>query len=142
MNHKIVILLATYNGEKYIKEQLDSILLQTYSNIEVIARDDMSNDKTLEILKSYNINIVKSIENLGVKKSFSELLNYASRNSNSDYFMFCDQDDIWEKRKIELTLRKMLEMEKKSPSIPILVHTDLNVVDSCLNIIDNSMWTY
>lgn len=139
---KISILLSTYNGEKYIKEQLDSLFSQTYKNFEIIVRDDESSDKTLEILKSYDVKIIESIENLGAKKSFSTLLEYALHNGDSDYFMFCDQDDIWNDDKIEKTLIKMQNLEKKYGNIPLLVHTDLEVVDENLKTISNSMWEY
>lgn len=139
---KISILLSTYNGEKYIKEQLDSLFSQTYKDFEIIVRDDISSDKTLEILKSYDVKIIESIENLGAKKSFSTLLEYALHNGDSDYFMFCDQDDIWNDDKIEKTLIKMQNLEKKYGNIPLLVHTDLEVVDEKLKTIHNSMWEY
>ena len=136
------ILLSTYNGEKYLKQQLDSLFSQTYKNFEIIARDDGSQDKTLEILQSYKISIIDSKKNLGAKGSFGELLEYAVQNSDADYFIFCDQDDVWEDDKIEKTLAKMYEMEIKYPDMPLLVHSDLKVVDEKLNIIDNSFWKY
>ena len=141
MNY-ISILLSTYNGEKYLKKQLDSLLSQTYTNIKIIARDDGSSDDTLNILKSYDIELVKSNNNLGVKKSFSVLLDYAFINTKSDYFMFCDQDDIWKNDKIEKTLRKMKELELTYSTLPLLVHTNLEVVDENLQIINKSFWNY
>ena len=139
---QIIILLSTYNGEKYLKEQLDSLSSQVSNNIKIIARDDNSTDKTLEILKLYNIEILKSQENSGAKKSFSALLEYAIKNNDSEYFMFCDQDDIWEKDKIEKTLKKMKEMENKYNNTPLLVHTDLKIVDEELNILNTSFWNH
>ena len=65
----IVILLSTYNGEKYIKQQLDSLFSQTYKEFEIIIRDDKSTDNTLSILKSYDIKLVDSEQKLGSKKS-------------------------------------------------------------------------
>jgi len=140
---KIEVLLSTYNGEKYLKEQLDSLQNQTYKDFEIIARDDGSCDKTLQILKSYDIKIIESTKNLGAKKSFSTLLEYAVENSDSAYFMFCDQDDVWNYDKIEKTLEKMKELEIiHSSEIPLLIHTDLEVVDENLENISNSMWEY
>ena len=107
---RVSILLSAYNGSKYIKEQLDSIFNQTYKNIEIIVRDDGSSDNTIEILKSYNIKPIDTKINLGAMGSFEELLKYALQNSNSDYFMFCDQDDVWDTKKVEKTLAKMEEM--------------------------------
>ena len=135
---KIYILLSTYNGEKYLKAQLDSLSSQTYKNFKLIARDDGSSDKTLEILKSYDIELLPSNENLGVKSSFETLLKYAFENSDADYFMFCDQDDVWNQDKVKLTLQKMYEMEKLYKNTPILVHTDLEVVDENLHTINPS----
>ena len=139
---KIVILLSTYNGEKYLKEQLDSIFSQSYKNFEIIARDDGSNDETINILKSYNIKILDTDKNLGAKLSFSTLLNYAVKNTDADYFMFCDQDDIWKSDKIEKTIATMKELEKENLGLPLLVHTDLEVVDEKLNVLNKSFWKY
>lgn len=140
---KIKVLLSTYNGEKYLKEQLDSLQNQTYKDFEIIARDDGSCDKTLKILKSYDIKIIESTKNLGAKKSFSTLLEYAVANSDSKYFMFCDQDDVWESDKIDKTLVKIQELEKLyGNEKPLLVHTNLEVVDENLESISNSMWEY
>ncbi|PWE19061.1 glycosyltransferase family 2 protein [Aliarcobacter skirrowii] len=139
---KITILLSTYNGKKYIKEQLDSIFNQTYKNIEIIVRDDGSSDNTIEILKSYNIEPIDTKINLGAMGSFEELLKYAVQNSNSDYFMFCDQDDVWEIDKVEKTLAKMQEMKQQFGDIPLLVHTNLEVVDESLNTINDSFMNF
>ena len=101
---KVAVVLSTYNGEKYVKEQLDSILKQTYKNVEIIVRDDGSKDSTVEIIKEYqekhkNIKLVVG-ENLGFIKSFFELLKIAE----ADYYSYADQDDIWVKNKIELAV--------------------------------------
>jgi glycosyltransferase involved in cell wall biosynthesis len=95
---KISIGLATYNGEKFIREQLDSLLNQTYTDFEIVISDDRSSDKTLEILRSYtktipNIKIFENKENLGFKKNFEKVIKYCE----SDYIALCDQDDIWDK---------------------------------------------
>lgn len=134
----IYILLSTYNGERYLNEQLNSLFSQSYQDFKLIARDDGSSDKTLEILKSYDIELLPSNENLGVKSSFETLLKYAFENSDADYFMFCDQDDVWNQDKVKLTLQKMYEMEKLYKNTPILVHTDLEVVDENLHTINPS----
>jgi len=138
----ITILLATYNGEEYLKEQLESLFSQTHEFFRIIVRDDMSTDSTLEILKSYDLEIMPSNENIGAKCSFYALLDYALQNGDSNYFMFCDQDDIWNKEKIKITLQKMQEVEKGFPSKPVLIHSDLKVVDEELKIIDKSFWNY
>ena len=142
LNKKVLILLSTYNGEKYINQQLDSLFSQTYKEFEIIVRDDKSTDNTLEILKSYNVKLVDSVQNLGAKKSFASLLEYAIENSDAQYFMFCDQDDIWEKDKIEKTLNEMKNIEQKNLNTPILVHSDLKVADENLSIVSDSLWKY
>ncbi|MCQ9628121.1 glycosyltransferase family 2 protein [Cetobacterium somerae] len=141
---KIDILLSTYNGENFLEEQLNSIVKQTYENWKIIIRDDGSTDKTVEIIKKYmkrypkKIKVIENNGNLGAAKSFMSLINY----SNSDYFMFCDQDDYWLEDKIEITLKKMLELEKKNKNKPILIHTDLKVVNQNLDEISSSLWSY
>ena len=90
---KIAILLSSYNGEKYIEQQIDSLLSQKYKNIDIIVRDDGSKDGTIEILKKYK-NKIKLIigENIGVISSFNELIMYVS---DYDFYVFCYQDVIW-----------------------------------------------
>lgn len=140
----IAILLSTYNGEKYIREQIDSLLNQTIENWFLVVRDDGSSDKTVEILKGYSstyptkIYIDESVcENLGAGKSFMHLLEI----SIADYYMFCDQDDVWKPNKICNTLKKMQTMEREyGLSMPIGVFTDLEVVDENLNLLMPSLW--
>src|SRR5205085_8699781 len=107
MNELITILLATYNGEKYIDEQLQSLLNQTYTNWHLIIRDDNSTDGTPAILASYQQQYPEKITimpnkgaNLGSVLNFNALLTFAH---NAHYIMFCDQDDQWLPDKIEVT---------------------------------------
>jgi glycosyltransferase involved in cell wall biosynthesis len=144
-NPLVDILLATYNGEKYLRVQLDSIFNQTYQNFQVIVSDDGSKDSTLEILIEYQskfpnrLTILPFKGNQGINRNFSYLLE----NGQHDYFMFSDQDDFWLPEKIEITLAKMQESEKINGSeYPILVHSDLKVVDIELKIIHPSFWKY
>lgn len=134
-NSKIDILLATYNGEKYLEAQLDSILNQTYSNFRLLISDDCSSDNTQKILKEYEkkdnrIQLFFQEKNLGVMKNFEFLLE----NVKNDYYMFSDQDDIWKQEKIEKSLKKLLETNSD------LVYTDLEVVDENLNVTYPSYW--
>lgn len=145
MSDTVEILLATYNGEKFLPEQLESILNQTHKNIKVIICDDGSTDNTNKIIEEYikkhkNIfrRIEKSSEEIrGAKESFGALI----RSSTENYAMFCDQDDVWLPNKIEATLARMKHEEKKSGNeTPILIHTDLLVVDEKLSIINHSFF--
>jgi len=134
---KLDILLATYNGEKYLKEQLDSILNQTYKDFNLIISDDCSKDKTQEILSDYQkkdkrIKIYYQKKNLGYRKNFEFLCT----KSKADYCMFSDQDDVWEKEKIE----KMMEIMEKNQYT--LMYCDLKITDANLNVIHPSMIRY
>lgn len=137
MKETIDILLATYNGEKYIREQLDSIIQQTHKEIRILINDDCSTDKTKEILKEYEkkdkrIEVKYNERNLGYKKNFEELL----KRVENEYFMLSDQDDYWKEEKVEKSLRKIKE-EKAD-----LVFTDLQVVDENLKGITPSLIKY
>lgn len=141
---KIAILLATYNGENYLAQQIDSILNQTNNEWVLYIRDDGSVDSTLSIIKEYNekyskIILLNDIKlNRGAKNSFIWLME----NVESEYYMFCDQDDIWLDSKIEESYSELLLLENNNKNIPVLVFTDLFVVDYALNIISNSMWEF
>lgn len=145
--NKIIILLSTYNGSKYLKNQLTSLASQTYKEFEIIARDDGSSDKSYDLLSKFtessslHVRVLPNHTNLGVKKSF-ELLAREALEGGANYMMFCDQDDIWEPEKVEKSLQKMQELEKFYPDTPLLVHTDLHVVDENLHLLDNSFWHY
>ena len=139
----IVILLSTYNGALFLEQQLDSLFAQTHASFKVFVRDDGSQDNTLEILKKYDVKLLPTSKNLGSKNSFATLLNHAIVDSDADYFMFSDQDDVWYEDKVEKTLTKMKRMEGKHGStLPLLVHTDLEVVDAEMNTIADSMWQF
>lgn len=112
MDKKVEILLTTYNtNHQFLKEQIDSILNQTYSNISLLISDDSSTDKeVINILKEYEkqdkrIRLFLQEKNLGYNKNFEFLL----KCSGADYIMFCDHDDIWNEDKVEKSLEKLLE---------------------------------
>lgn len=138
----VAILLSTYNGEKYLSEQIDSILNQSYSNWVLYIHDDGSVDKTSNIIESYckisqNIHFVQDPTHRGPSGSFLWLLNQVA----ADYYMFCDQDDVWMPNKIEISIEKISEIEKENGAeIPIIIHTDMIVVDDRLNTLDTSFW--
>lgn len=105
----ISIALATYNGSKFIREQLDSILTQSMDDFEIIVSDDCSTDNTFQILQEYadkddRFKIFQNRQNLGFKKNFEHILSLC----NGEFIAFCDQDDIWEPNHLE-TLYKNIE---------------------------------
>lgn len=140
----IDILMATYNGEKYITEQIDSIINQSYSDWQLIISDDCSSDNTVNIIKKYQSEYPDKIflhENAirsgSAKANFYRLLSYI----DNDYVMFADQDDVWLPEKISITLAMMQTYEKIYGSHnPVLVHTDLYVVDGVLNMVYDSLF--
>lgn len=149
MKSTVAILLATYNGEQFLREQLDSLLNQTYKEWICYVHDDGSTDRTLDILEEYaHVNKGKFVlldyaKTRGAKNNFMSLIAYASKNVAADYFMFCDQDDVWLNNKINLSLEKIQEEEMRSgKEKPILAFSDLYVVDAQLNIISDSFFKY
>jgi glycosyltransferase involved in cell wall biosynthesis len=122
MNPSVSIALATYNGEKYLSDFLDSVYNQTYQNIEVIAVDDCSSDKTVEILEKFNKNygLKYSIneKNLGFIKNFEKTLNLCK----GEYIALADQDDIWFPDRIETLLNNI--------GNHLLIHSDAVLIDA------------
>lgn len=140
---KIAILMATYNGEKYICQQIDSILSQTCKDWELYIHDDGSTDNTIAAVESYvekypnKIHLIDGKSTGGAKYNFF----YMFGQVEAPYYMTCDQDDVWLDKKIELTYDKMLTIENKA-DVPCLVYTELRVVDSELNTIADTMSGY
>ena len=133
---KVNILLSTYNGEQYIVEQLDSLLAQSYPNIEIFIRDDGSSDSTVSIINHYikfhpekkiSFLFPPSSENSGYQKSFWKLLRECPE---ADYYAFCDQDDIWLPDKVARGVRSL---EEKSSSLPLLYTSSFAYYDNQLN---------
>lgn len=123
----IAVLLSTYNGEKWVNEQLDSILHQKNVEVTLYIRDDGSTDKTVSIIKEYKekySNIVLwEEENIGWGKSFMELL---SRVKGHSFYCFADQDDIW----LDNKLNRAIEMINKShTNSPMLYYSAMTLID-------------
>lgn len=129
--HSVAILLATYNGSEYIREFLDSLIAQTYTDYKLIVRDDGSTDDTLEIIRSYlpgiDCEFIEANARLGPAKSFFELLTLI--NDDFDFYFFADQDDYWHKSKIERAVDK-LSAEKENAALYCsrLEYVDENLV--------------
>lgn len=132
---KVAVIVSTYNGEKYIKNQLDSILKQTYANIEIYVRDDGSKDGTVAVLKEYEkqgkIKLYPR-ENVGFIKSFFECLSFCQE---ADYYAFCDQDDEWFEEKIE---RAVKQLDKKEQTKPLLYFADYDFYDDNMQFVGHS----
>ncbi|MGG6796818.1 UNVERIFIED_CONTAM: glycosyltransferase family 2 protein [Streptococcus canis] len=135
----INILLSTYNGERFLAEQIQSIQRQTVKDWTLLIRDDGSTDGTQNIIRTFvkedkRIQWINEgqIENLGVIKNFYTLL----KHQKADVYFFSDQDDIWLDNKLEVTL---LEAQKYDMAAPLLVYTDLKVVTQQLDICHDSM---
>lgn len=140
----IAILLATYDGVKFIKSQLDSIRNQSYQDWQLYIRDDGSTDKTVEIIQDYalldnRIHLINdNLGNLGSRDQFLHLLSVI----DADYYMFCDQDDVWLEDKIEKSLKRIQELEKAHSGEPILVGSDCIMCGPNLEVINRSCWDH
>lgn len=126
----VLVLMSTYNGEKFIREQLESILTQKDVELRVLIRDDGSTDKTVDIIKEFkdnngNIKIIEG-ENIGYKRSFLWLLD---NSETSDYYAFADQDDVWLNDKLITAVEKL---EKENSKKPLLYTSALQRVDENL----------
>jgi glycosyltransferase involved in cell wall biosynthesis len=137
MVKKVQILMSSYNGEKYIGQQIDSLLQQDHSNLEILIRDDGSRDSTVSIVDGFckqypQIKLIKDV-NKGVISSFFELVLKAS--DTADYFAFCDQDDVWKQTKVTRAVRLL---EKENPNVPLLYFSRLDIVDEQLQLLKQS----
>ena len=131
----IEILLATYNGERFLSEQIESIINQSFTDYRILASDDNSSDCTFEILRSYEsvlgekINVVQSNTH-SAKENFYNLLDMA----DAEYIALCDQDDFWESDRLKKSLEAVQRLERRyGKETPILVHSDLEIVDENLS---------
>lgn len=145
--NSVDILLSTYNGSSFLEPQIESLFAQSHKEWRLLVRDDGSTDSTVELLKRYEAKYPDRIlllkgspagSSLGPTLSFSRLLE----NSTAEYSLFCDQDDVWESSKVEVTLVRMRKIEAELGEIPILVHTDLKVVGPDLSPLSASFWKY
>lgn len=140
----LAILLPTYNSSLYLKQLINSIRDQTFINWHLFIRDDGSIDNTVDLLQEYaqldeRITIlIDSHQHLGAKNCFFLMLN----EIESEFYMFCDHDDVWLPDKISITLDKFLSLGLVDRFTPVIIHTDLVVVDKDLNILCPSFWKF
>jgi glycosyltransferase involved in cell wall biosynthesis len=139
------IVLATYNGDRFLDAQIQSILAQDYPHWRLIIRDDGSSDCTIEIIQDYlqkEPNRLQwidrnSSQNLGIIQNF----NYLLTNTTADYIFLCDQDDVWQSNKLTESLAVMQQLEQQwGQETPILIFSDLTVVTDQMKVICSSFW--
>ena len=137
MSATIDILLATYNGARFVREQLDSLAAQTHRDWRLLVRDDGSTDDTMAIVQEWAKSCDRPVviiedgrKGLGASQNFGALLE----KSSAPYFAFCDQDDFWLPGKLEVMLTAM-RAEEAEPRVaaPVMVFSDLEVVDEKLD---------
>lgn len=146
------VLMATYQGERFLRQQLDSILEQSVQPMNLLISDDLSTDGTMEIIREYKNRYPGQIETMnheqasgGAAANFLRLLSYAAENDDGreEYFLLSDQDDVWMPDKTEQLLKKMGEMESGfGKDTPILIHSDMKVAGTDLSEIHPSFFAY
>ena len=135
----IAIAMTTCNGERFLKEQLSSILAQTYPPSAIIICDDCSTDGTVGILRDFSaqyplIQYTVNPSRIGVIENFKQVVSIAK----ADYIALSDQDDVWKPWKLAVLAEKMKEIE--SGNLPAMVFSDLEVIDSNRKILNPSFW--
>lgn len=128
---RVEILLATYNGARYLPEQLDSLISQTHRPLSLVVRDDGSTDETLAVVARYADRLPLRVlpgGHLGVRRSFFALL--AAADPAADYVAFCDQDDVWHEDKLA---RAVAALARRNPAAPALYCARAVLTDGALN---------
>lgn len=140
---RIHVLLSTYNGEKYVREQVDSILNQTWENVSLYVRDDGSSDGTLAVLREYESEgrlVLEAGRNVGFIRSFFWLVEHCG---DADYYAYADQDDVWEPNKLAFAMERMEEETQRadgeeSGQSPLLYFSNYDLCDEGLNFISHA----
>ncbi|GAB4295959.1 MAG: hypothetical protein Kow0096_13110 [Thiohalomonadaceae bacterium] len=145
MEHGTIdILLSTYNGSRYIHDFYKSIVVQRRAGMNLVVRDDGSSDGTVDFLRQAvaeysDASLLDTGDNVGVTMSFSRLLGL----SRADYCFFADQDDVWHKDKVDLFMAAMVRLEDMhGKDVPLMVFSDLRVVDENLEELCDSLWRF
>ena len=139
--NEIVVLLATYNGQEFLKEQLDSLLAQSFQNFKIVIHDDGSCDDTPSIIADYKkehpdrILVLQGKATGCAKNNFLWML----KEVEADYYFLCDQDDVWHKDKIKKSLEAIESMDADGPAC---VFTDMFVTDDSLQVLSDSFVAY
>lgn len=140
----VAIIMAVYNGERYISEQISSIINQDYKDWNLFVHDDGSSDSTVDIVKKYasedsRISFVD--DGIVFHNSSANFIHLIKTVKKFDYICFCDQDDFWEPYKISECLSEICELEKKADG-PVCISTDVSLMDSEGNVFVKSFWDY
>ena len=138
MNASISVVMATFNGEHFIKEQLETIIFQTLQPQEIIICDDCSSDQTIKIIENLNNPIIKIYQNstkIGVVENFKKGISLAKEGN---FIALADQDDVWFKNKLETLYNSISEFQ--TSIIPTIAYSDLILVDSDKMVINESFW--
>lgn len=142
VDSSVLIMMATFNGAEYIKKQIDSIIAQDYTNWKLIIQDDFSTDNTYQIINDYcqKDSRISCQQNTSGKNgpyyNFHNLANRCKNNHKYNYYMFCDQDDVWDVNKISKFL-SVLENEEQT--IPLACYADMRLIDETDNVIGYSI---
>lgn len=138
------ILMATYNGERFLTEQIHSLFSQTCQDWHLYVHDDGSQDGTVNILRKFASTYPDRITVLDYPPTGGACSNFLSlmQRVEAPYYMFCDQDDVWQPEKIQLSMAALEAAQRKHPGKAIVVHTDLRIVDESLSPIADSMWEH
>lgn len=137
----VLVMMTTYNGEKFLREQLESILLQSYRNFKLVIQDDGSTDGTEAILLEYaerdkRISLRKNEGPHGAYSNFHALVNAMKEEQAFDYYMFADHDDVWMPEKIAFFVDKMNRYRKE---VPVLLYADMRIIDENGNVTSDSL---
>ena len=140
-------MLSTYNGEKFLREQLDSLYAQEGVEIHILVRDDGSKDTTIKILEQYQQQYgrmtIHADENVGAAMSFHTLISYASKEVDKyDYFAYADQDDVWMSDKLVSAVKMLDRSEAKTKlyfCLPEVVDADLNILPAKRPFVANNL---
>ena len=133
---EVEVLMAAYNGEKFIAEQIDSIIAQTFKDFRILIRDDGSTDGTLKIIERYEKKypeFIKIIHDNEICRNPTNNFFQIMKHASADYVMFSDQDDYWQPYKIQIMLNSIKEAEQKNPGKPVLIFSEWEDTDENLN---------
>lgn len=130
---KAVIMMATYNGEKYLKQQLESLQKQTFKNWDLYVSDDCSTDNTISLLKNFQNKdhrlkkVISNTHDHGAFNNYANIMYFVKKSPvHYDYYFYCDQDDIWQKNKMHIEIEKI----NQNKNYPYLCYSNLELIDS------------